>query len=258
MKKIIAVLLTFALLTVSFAAVNAADEPVTDIPESTTVVSTETTQESEADVPSESVTEETTQAEQDAQPSEDDAAAEMSICMLEGGFPAYFHVWIYIHNISDEALMVGPYELPAGEGVSIGSWGMSVLDGWGIYYNIESHASRNRDAGDYCVLTKQITRQDVEKVSEEVAKWNYWDFIFNCTVFACRVWNCVDGDWIMPIPLPWFIILQLEILGAETGRLEMFVPEEERVYKQIGWADEATLEKVEERSIDSFGASFEG
>lgn len=244
-KRIAAIILVFSFLS-AMVTVAKAEEPE---PEPTTsAVQEETTD----------ITEPTTAPEEDSTETADEVVAEMSVCMRTTGFPAYFHVWIYIHNVSDETLMVGPYELPAGEGVSVGSWGMSVLDWWGVYYNIEAYASRDRDANDYYVLTKEINLQEFETVSEEVAKWNYWDPIFNCTAFVYRVWNCVEGSRLFPLPLPWITLLQLAIYGAETGTLEMFVPEEERVYKQVGWGDDATLENVEKRSIDSFGAAFNG
>ncbi len=254
-KRFAAILLVFALLATMFTAAKAQDAEAELSGESSTV-QPETPDISEKESQTTEGSGETTQAPEKIPKEDAQNTVQMSICMRNSGFPAFFHVWIYIHNTSDEAVKVGAYDLPAGEGVSVGSWGMSVLDKWGIYYNIESYASRERTAEDYYVMTKALTLQELETVSEEITKWNYWDFFFNCTVFACRVWNCVGGEYILPVPLPLITLLQMSIHGAEKNALEMFVPDEERVYKQIGSGAEASLEKVEERSIDSFGASL--
>lgn len=49
------------------------------------------------------------------------------------------HTWVYFENVSDHTVYVGPYELKAGEGVSSGSFGLSVEDGAGIYFNLETY-----------------------------------------------------------------------------------------------------------------------
>lgn len=62
----------------------------------------------------------------------------MSIPVVAG------HTYIYVKNLTDKPLRVGLYDVPAGEGVSIGSLSVSVSDGWGLYYNLEAHRE-NRD-----------------------------------------------------------------------------------------------------------------
>lgn len=253
-KKLAAIILVFSVLLTAVGTAKAAEEPVTETLPAVTESSTSVTQEE-----SEPTTETTDSSEKNEEnPTENDgnAVAQMSICMRTTGFPAYFHVWIYIHNISGETVRVGAYDLPADEGVSIGSWGMTVLDSWGIYYNIEAYAGREKSENDYYTITKEIGLQELETVSEEITKWNYWDFFFNCTVFACRVWNCVGDKYILPVPLPLITLLQMAIQGAERGNLVMFVPDREQVCKQVGAAEKATLEPVDDRSIDSFGASL--
>ncbi|MBQ8016336.1 MAG: hypothetical protein IJ264_09155 [Clostridia bacterium] len=251
-KRIAAIILVFSVLTGAVTAAKAAElpsEPADGLTAATEQLSTEP---STSAVQEE--TEESTETTEESSEANGEAVAQMSICARATGFPAFFHVWIYIHNLSEETLRIGAYDLPAGEGVSIGSWGMMVTDLWGVYYNVESFAAMERDESDYYSLTKPLSAEDVEKVSEEVRRYNYWDPIFNCTVFAYRVWNCVEGDWLFPLPLPWITVLQLAILGAETHGLKMFVPERERVYRQVGWGDEAALEDTEDWALKSIVA----
>ena len=248
-KRIAAILLIFALLATMVTAAKAQDAQTEPSVETSTMQSeTETTQANDE-------TEETTAPSEVIPEESEPAVAQMSICMRATGFPAYFHVWIYVHNISDETLKVGAYDLPAGEGVSVGAWGMQFWDKWGVFYNRESYASGERTADDYYSLTKEITLQDVENISKEIMKWNYWDPFFNCIVFACRVWDCVEGDFILHVPFPLITLLQMAIHGAERNALEMFAPDAERVYRQVGRGEEATLERVDSRSLESFVAS---
>lgn len=257
-KRIAAIMLVFSLLAGAVTAAKAA-EPVNEPVEGVTTALTQQI----PDEPSTSAEqEETTKAEEESTEStteqaggtDSETVALMSICARATGFPAFFHVWIYIKNLSDETLRIGAYDLPAQEGVSIGSWGMMVTDMWGVYYNVESYASKDRDSNDYYSLTKELDIQDIEKVSEEVRRFNYWDPIFNCTVFAYRVWDCVGGKWLFPFPLPWITLIQLAIHGGKTGALEMFVPERTDVFRQKGWGDEATLVETEDWALKSIVA----
>ncbi len=250
-KRIAAIILVFSLLTAMITVAKAEELPSAE---------TMAVQETSATAPEEGSTEGTAQttqiAEETAPPAADESVAEMSVCMRASGFPAYFHVWIYIHNISDSVLNVGPYELPVNEGVSVGTWGMTFHDRWGVYYNMESYASENRTADDYYSLTKEISMQELEAASNEITRWDYWDFFFNCTFFASRVWNSVGEKYILPIPLPLITLLQMAILGAEKNALDMFAPEKERVFKQVGSAEGAVLEPVDSHMLGSFVASL--
>lgn len=184
--------------------------------------------------------------------------AEISVCTKASGFPAFFHTFIYIHNISSETLRVGVYDLPPGEGVSVGTWALAVFDGWGVYYNVEAYASRNRDKYDYFTLTKTLDKNEFEKVSEEICRFNWWDPIFNCTVFVYRVWNAAGGKWMLPLPLPWITEIQMALYGGRIGNLEMFAPDESRVYRQRGWGEDARLEEVNDWTRNTLVASFNG
>lgn len=253
LKRISALILAVSFFCSTFIAAKAQQN---DVPAEETTTVTESVTE-ETTVPA---TETTTEPadEPETEPPYDGDVAEISVCTKASGFPAFFHTFIYIHNISSETLRVGVYDVPAGEGVSVGTWAMAVFDGWGVYYNVEAYASRNRDAGDYFSLTKTLNKQELEKVSEEVSRFNWWDPIFNCTVFVYRVWNAAGGKWLFPFPLPWITEIQMAIHGGKIGELRMFVPDESEVYRQKGWGGDARLEEVDDMTRDTLIASFNG
>ena len=59
---------------------------------------------------------------------DDGVVATLSVCSAIYVWPISGHAWIYVHNYSDEPIQVGHYEVPAGEGVSVGVFSFSVID----------------------------------------------------------------------------------------------------------------------------------
>ena len=51
------------------------------------------------------------------------------------------HAFVYFENLSKQTLKVGLYDLPVGQGVSVGCYAASRADGYGIYYNVEAHCA---------------------------------------------------------------------------------------------------------------------
>lgn len=96
------------------------------------------------------------------------------------------HTWVYFENVSDHTVYVGPYELKAGEGVSSGSFGLSVEDGAGIYFNLETYRKTclEESAALACIMT-ELNENELEKVSKFIVNHNIWDFtFFNCCFYA--------------------------------------------------------------------------
>ena len=78
----------------------------------------------------------------------EEIVATMYLCACVYVFPVSGHTWIYVENNTDHTLRVGLYDVPAGQGVSIGAFSFSVADGWGIYYNLEAFRENNKDRED--------------------------------------------------------------------------------------------------------------
>lgn len=171
----------------------------------------------------------------------------MSIPVIAG------HTYIYVKNLTDEPLQVGLYEVPVGEGVSIGTLSISVSDGWGIYYNLEAHRE-NRDDHLSDVWSKSVylDRDDLADLNERLDGYlNHWDIFFNCAYFAYSMWNGTTGDFVMPFIIPLFSHWALQLSGGKKGEMEMFVPEREQIFRQKGSGSSAKLVTASDKTVNS-------
>lgn len=150
------------------------------------------------------------------------------------------HAFLYFENLTDEEIMVGVYPVPAKGTVSIGTFG-SMVDGAGLYYNVEAYRYTFLGLKDYISLTKQLTASDLAEVSDKITRSGFWSKFFNCTYFALTTWNTVPGQ-----SMPWLIfpeICNIEIKSYKnhSGYFAMVKPPVEKVFKQEGEGAEAKL-----------------
>lgn len=187
-----------------------------------------------------------------AEDSSDEAVATVSLCSCIYVWPVSGHTWIYVHNLSDEVLQVGNYELPVGQGVSIGCFSFTVRDGWGLYYNVEAHRENKHDRFDtHWSKTKQITKSELAKMTDKLQSFpNYWSPVINCATFAFSIWNSVSGDAFISLLIPAISQFELIVGGGEKGVLEMYCPTRDQVLRQRGWGDNAYLEPVGDKTYD--------
>ncbi len=177
---------------------------------------------------------------------ENATVATLSLCTCVYFFPFVGHAWIYVHNYSDVPQQVGLYEVPVGQGVSVGSFSFSVSDGWGLYYNLEAHRE-NRDGNTSRIWsnTVEMTQAELDELSDALLDYpNYWGFVGNCATFAYSMWNKVTGDSYFSMLIPAITWLQIVIGGAEKGALQMYTPTRDQVFRQRGSGDDAYLEPV--------------
>lgn len=143
------------------------------------------------------------------------------------------HCWIYVENTSDQVLEIGYYQLPPGEGVSIGSFFTTRYDGGGTYYNIESYTVDENDSKGYFSITRDATLNNIKGLSTYLKTVNWWDpVVVNCAGFALGAWMSA-GKFIIPIPVPLVVMVQLFVMGVEMNK-PMYNPGRDRVYKQKG------------------------
>lgn len=236
MKKIIAVLMAIAIVfTVpSFAFA------VEDI-ESATEVS----QENGSSFQQENLSDETDAGESD------EIVATLSVCSAIYVWPISGHTWIYVHNYSDEPIQVGHYEVPVGEGVSVGVFSFSVNDGWGIYYNIEAYKENTKNRMDKVwSKTTELDADELDTLHNRLMSYpNYWGFGGNCATFAFSMWNSVTHEGYFSLLIPAITQLMLMVSGAEKGTLEMFCPSRENVYRLKGSGDNAHLVRASDYSV---------
>ncbi len=156
------------------------------------------------------------------------------------------HSWVYIENLTDEPLIVGLYELPGGEGVSIGTGKYHRGNGAGIYYNVESYLINNLDSakGRYS-LSIEINAEQLKKVSDTINANNRWKVHFNCSNFAEKVFNSAGERKVYSLGTPSFLKTYIKLFTPyDKNYPHMDIPAE-RCYKQNG----SRLDVVNSKSL---------
>lgn len=262
MKKIIALLLALTVAVMPYVTGFAAEEIVDPRIEMLEVNSEEEIPEEEATepvVPEEETTEPeipeepVTEPEVPEIPDENEIVAAVSICSSMSVPLIAGHTYIYVQNLSDEPIQVGLYEVPVGQGVSVGAFSFSAYDGWGIYYNLEAFRENqgNKEAKVWS-KTRQLNASQLEKLSKNIRNYlNHWDPFFNCAFFAYSVWDASVGDLLIPLVIPVFSHLMLMVSGGRKGVLDMYQPTEDQVFRQRGSGSGARLEPVGSRTINA-------
>lgn len=164
---------------------------------------------------------------------------------------SFGHVWVYIHNTTDEPFEVGLYTVQPGEGVSLGNFNLTRSDGSGLYYNIESYCGNKYGIDGTVSVTDELTYGRLKAVTAALKVGNRFDPIYNCTGFALTIWNIGSAKIVPFIPIPVVALFGILMWGGSFNSLEMSYPPAEQVYKQIGNGSDAYLKPVSEGSLDS-------
>ncbi len=198
-------------------------------------------------------TQTTVPAEEEINPqppaSADDVVGKIYLCSRWSSITTTGHLWIYIYNTSDEVLRVGLYDLAPEEGVSIGTFGFTRSDGFGIYYNMEAYRN-DKYCDDSCIsLSDDLTRAELEAVTAKLLVSNHWNPIINCVFFACKIWNLSSDTRVVPYFYPPIVRLAMMAKGA-TEKCEMNYQPPEKSFKQRGSGEDSYLENVSQKSLD--------
>lgn len=98
------------------------------------------------------------------------------------------HAFLVFENVSDSEITVGHMSVPAGESITVGTYG-NLPRHQGIWYNTEAYADILRPY--YGVLTG-LTRTELSRVNNYINSHNKYSLLtFNCAGFASGVWNTV-------------------------------------------------------------------
>ena len=151
------------------------------------------------------------------------------------------HTWIYIENLSDHELMVGAYPLKKGKGVSIGTFGYAIANGKGLYYNVEAYRYRNDEEDASIYVSKDLTQEQLDKVSKKIRKSGIWDYTLNCAYSAIGIWNASFGKPLVYVMIPTLHQVQILMKPSHAKGLKMQPAKTSDVYKQIGKGDKAYI-----------------
>ncbi len=170
----------------------------------------------------------------------DENVAVMYLGYRDGAKRFEGHAFLYFKNITDHEITVGLYPVPAGGAVSVGTFG-TMIDGTGLYYNVEAFRYNHFKLTNYISLSKYVTEDQLEDVSEKITKSGFWNKFFNCTYFALTTWNEVPGQKMIWLIFPELTNIQIKSYSTHQGYFAMIKPSESNVFKQIGDGKDAQI-----------------
>ncbi len=160
------------------------------------------------------------------------------------------HVWIYVENLTNKSVKVGAYTLAKKDGVSVGTFGPTRYDGYGIYYNVESYCQTEYGMSGYRSLTEDLTASELETLSNGILSYrNSWGPFRNCVAFAAQMWNLVSEKRLSNLIFPAFTNIQLFFKGSVTDAPVQKEVSADEVYRMKGNGKNAYLENVREISL---------
>ncbi len=152
------------------------------------------------------------------------------------------HSWLYFENLTDHDIQVGAYTVPPGEGVSVGTYsGQDVPEGFGVYYNVEAYRYGKGKLHDNVYLKKELTQKQLERMSNKVARSNYWSHFTNCSFFTITTWNVAAGKPLLYVMIPLFTRWEIQLYPGHQEGLLMEFPGKDKVFKQKGLGKNATI-----------------
>ena len=171
---------------------------------------------------------------------EPEYVARMTLGYRDGAKTFEGHAFLYFENLTDHKITIGCYTVGVGVCISVGTFG-TMVDGPGLYYNVESYRYNFLKLTDYISLTKLVTAEELEEITVKIKNSGFWNKFFNCTYFAVTTWNIVEG-----YTMPWLIFpelcnLEIKTTSAHKGYFEMKMPPrgKDSVFKQEGDGDGA-------------------
>ena len=160
------------------------------------------------------------------------------------------HSWIYIESFFDGEMTVGCYTVEPYGSVSVGTFGVSRRDGGGLYYNVERYSAHKYGLRSANWVGKDITKDQLIKISNRIRNWNHWDPFLNCTFFAGYVWDTTSKKGVMPlVVIPVFIMMQTAMLGGNSDVEMQPLDDPKQCFKQKKTGGNATLVEVKESSL---------
>ena len=103
------------------------------------------------------------------------------------------HSFLSIENKSDQSIIIGNYELPKDDIVTLSTW--CVSEHFGIWYNMESNYIKYHDKynGRYSVSIG-LELDKLEAINNYIKNNDTWVPTKNCTNFSVGLWNSVCDE----------------------------------------------------------------
>lgn len=157
------------------------------------------------------------------------------------------HTWLYFVNLTNHDLTVGVYILPKGQGVSVGTFGYSIKDGRGLYYNVEGYRYNHPKTDDFICLKKSLTQKQLDTMSGQITRNGVWSYLLNCSFSAFTIWDVVFGKFLPYLIFPVLARLCILMYPQHEKGFYLYSPKMDQIFKQVGFGKNAKLVPADPR-----------
>jgi len=106
----------------------------------------------------------------------------------------YGHAFLAITNIKSQEFVVGDRKVAPNETITFGLW--PIQEHFGVWFNVESnYINEYNKYAQRVSLTIGVDLEDIEKICTIIDNNNKWTLFYNCSDFACEIWNSVAEEF---------------------------------------------------------------
>lgn len=165
----------------------------------------------------------------------------MYVCHMSRKAYLSGHTWLYFENLTNHEITVGAYKVPAKGTVSVGTFGYSIRDGRGLYYNVERYRYNHPKLTNFVYVSKKITRSQLDRISGKITRSGYWNFLLNCSFFAFTTWDLTPEKIMIYTMFPLLARFAILIYPSHSTGKQLQKAEIKDAYKQKGFGKNAYL-----------------
>jgi hypothetical protein len=180
-------------------------------------------------------------AETSTTKSEKEYVASVYVCQKSKAPYYNGHTWLYFENLTDHTITVGIYQLPKGQGVSVGTYGYAIKDGRGLYYNVEGYRYNHPKTDDFICLKKDLTQSQLDTMSSKITRSGFWSYMLNCSFSAFTTWDVVFGKFLPYLIFPILTRVCILLYPQHQSGFYLYSPKSDQIFKQVGWGSNAYL-----------------
>lgn len=181
------------------------------------------------------------EAERKKEEEENEIVATVYVCQKARLHYMSGHTWLYFKNLTNHSITVGIYEVPKGQAVSVGTFGFSIKDGRGLYYNVEGFRYNHPKTDDFVCLKKNLTVKQLRTMSSTITRSGVWSYLLNCSFSAFMIWDSVIGKFLPYLILPPLARLCILMYPQHEKGFILYSPKMDQIFKQKGMGKKAYL-----------------